>query len=34
MDESLLPPIDLIPTFEDKFRQFIVQHLAEYQPPR
>ncbi len=34
MDESLPPPIDLSPTLKDKYRQFAVQHVAEYQPPR
>jgi len=27
-------PIDLGPMFEDKYRQFAVQYLGEYQPPR
>ncbi len=31
---GLMSPMDVTPVLEDKYRQFAVQHLGEYQPPR
>jgi NitT/TauT family transport system substrate-binding protein len=35
VQQGVLPaPVDLAPTFVDRYRQFAVQYLGEYQPPR
>ena len=32
--DLLKEPVDLSQAFEDKYRQFAVQYLGEYRPPR